>query len=63
MTYREMLRKEHPEKCKDSYLGGCAGCPGDYYPGAPEEDQPNCCYNSSTGDYNCARCWGMEVKK
>lgn len=30
MTFREKLRKEHPECIKENCLGGCDGCPFEY---------------------------------
>lgn len=62
MTYREMLQRDHPRKCGGRFIGGCQGCPGDYYPGAPLEDELGCFYASSADEYQCERCWDQPAK-
>ena len=54
MTYKERLKKEHPKKVGEIYLGGCAGCPGDYWDGAPNSD-------SCSHDIRCLGCWNTEI--
>ena len=63
MTYREMLHRDHPERCGPQYIGGCGGCPGDYYPGAPTEDENGCSYNGTDDEYQCERCWDRTSAK
>lgn len=29
-TFRDLLKKEHPEKVDSAYIGGCFGCPHTY---------------------------------
>lgn len=63
MTYREMLHRDHPERCGPQYIGGCGGCPGDYYPGAPtENDATGCIYDAPADEYDCVDCWNKECK-
>ena len=55
MTYREKLKIEHPELVDEDYIGGCFGCPGEYWKGAP---------NFSTqckklGE--CSKCWDQTI--
>lgn len=50
MTFREKLKKEHPEKVYGSAEGGCEGCPQDY--GYVKENCP-CMV--------CAECWDREI--
>lgn len=57
MTYREMLQRDHPRKCDSRFIGGCQGCPGDYYPDAPTEDENGCFYNGTDDEYQCEKCW------
>lgn len=56
MTYREKLKKEHPEKVNARYVGGCAGCPGNYW------EQGTKMHGSECARFrNCWECWGQEV--
>ena len=57
MTYRELLRKEHPDKVSTSYAGGCYGCPGNYWANAPKA--PRGC-NAVHG--NCIECWSLPMR-
>jgi hypothetical protein len=57
MTYLDLLKIEHPDALDKSYYGGCCGCPGNYWDGAPHRD--NCGRNPSP--MNCAHCWYSEV--
>ncbi len=71
MTYREMLKRDHPEKCGDRFIGGCQGCPGDTYPGGPDEDEMGnkCIFNADPAassekvKVTCTACWNQKVKK
>lgn len=53
MTFREKLKKEHPENIKPIYCGGCLDCPSDY----GYEEHPNC--NIANGD--CTACWDRKI--
>lgn len=55
MTYKEKLLKRRPDLVRDSYDGGCAGCPSDY----GWQDIANCKDNINTVEY-CTKCWGRE---
>jgi hypothetical protein len=54
MTYKEKLMKEHPECVSDEYIGGCCGCPGKYWEGAPMVRKKDC-------DNYCTGCWNSEI--
>ena len=60
MTYRERLRREQPECVDSRCIGGCKGCPGDYWTGAP-----NANFDPKKEDHNCSgactACWGSEI--
>lgn len=53
MTYREKLKIERPDRVGANYVGGCSGCPGDFWKGAPT-------YHSGCGPNACASCWNQE---
>ncbi len=54
MTFREKLKKEHPERVNDAwYIGGCNGCPHQY----GYEEGTHCSRNYS----NCRECWDREI--
>lgn len=52
MTFREKLKREHPEMVNDRYVGGCSGCPAGY---GYEDNMPNCSHAT------CAECWNREI--
>lgn len=61
MTYREKLRKEHPEYINEDCLGGCDGCPHEYGYGKKKEEI------CEINEEECRKCWdrvipGTEVK-
>ena len=59
MTYREKLAKDKPTKVGRHFIGGCQGCPGDYYPrGLTETDD---CYDRE--DWDCEKCWNQEMTR
>lgn len=61
MTYRERLRREHPECVDSRCIGGCKGCPGDYWTGAPKTNlYPNKVHSCGG---KCTACWGSEIPK
>ena len=55
MTFREKLAKEHPEYADETEVGGCKGCPFDYW----YEIEPKHC--PCNGD--CRKCWDREIPK
>lgn len=54
MTYIEKLKIEHPDRVNEGYVGGCSGCPGDFWKGAPS-------YRMGCGPNACASCWDQTV--
>ena len=55
MTYREKLRKEHPECINEDLLGGCARCPSDY--GYEKKKEEIC----KVSEKECRKCWDREI--
>ena len=62
LTYRERLRREHPSSCNERFIGGCRGCPGDHYPGAPKETLECAVGGPAEMERRCAACWDQEAK-
>ena len=63
MTYREKLQKEQPDDVGSCYVGGCIGCPGSKWNGAPNMSEPSCYatqHNGTPSHENCYRCWNQE---
>lgn len=66
MTYREKLEMEHPECVSYIFIGGCNGCPGDAFPGAPTTSNRTC-PSGTTSDHTCRswtscwNCWSQEI--
>ena len=56
MKYREMLQRDHPDLVDGNCWGGCYGCPGDYYKGAPIVDE-----QCDADNEVCTRCWDTEA--
>lgn len=56
MTYREKLKQEHPDAIDSRLGGGCVGCPGTYWDGAPVSAN---CFPGGTKD--CTRCWDTAI--
>ena len=54
ITFRDMLKKEHPEYVSEDYVGGCHGCPTWY--GYSDE----ICENSDYTEEACRKCWDRE---
>lgn len=55
MTYKETLERTHPEALSAVHPGGCKGCPGDYFDGAPTMLDEACVGTS------CTECWNRSV--
>lgn len=60
MTYREKLQKEQPESINIYFVGGCDGCPGHYWQGAPTFSTDDC---PGISDSKCSLCWAGEISK
>ena len=59
MTFKDKLRKDHPEYIHPGYLGGCKGCPVDY---GYEDTKP--CKTDIRYAGDCGRrCWDREIPK
>lgn len=55
MTFRERLRKDHPELVNEKFEGGCSGCPNDFdYEGRSECERVSGI---------CRVCWDREMSK
>ena len=55
ITYRDLLRRDHPDDVDPIYEGGCHGCPSNYgY--CDMEDQVSHCTCTS-----CRACWDRRV--
>ena len=55
ITYRDLLRRDHPDDVDPIYEGGCHGCPSNYgY--CDMEDQISHCTKTS-----CRACWDRRV--
>lgn len=52
-TRKEVLEVEHPELVDDKWVGGCKGCPGDYW---PQEPKVTNCMAVRT----CKECWSLK---
>lgn len=62
MTFKEKLKKEHPEKVGDFHMGGCYGCPDSY----GYEECSNFCRLNGVGSRRpcgerCTACWNREI--
>lgn len=58
MTYREYVKKRHPEFIDEWYFGGVDGCPGSYCDGAPRCGGIGCFGPSRE---NCTNCWDQTM--
>lgn len=54
ITYRDLLRRDHPDNVDEIYEGGCCGCPSTYGYAAPENGFV--CRGNS-----CRACWDRRV--
>lgn len=59
MTFREMLKKEYPEKVDNCYTGGCYSCPYDY--GYEGHDDGLCLGSGDDDEEMCRECWDREI--
>ena len=54
ITYRDILRRDHPDRVSKCYGGGCCGCPSDYgYRDTPASQE---CIG-----FSCRACWDRRV--
>lgn len=56
-TFRERLKREHPESVDDAFVGGCALCPCDY----GYEPEPEYCIDGDR--LYCYQCWNRPISK
>lgn len=54
ITYRDLLRRDHPDKVDEKYEGGCFGCPSACGYAAPENGVV--CHGNS-----CRACWDRRI--
>ena len=54
ITYRDLLRRDHPDNVDEIYEGGCCGCPSTYGYAAPENGVV--CRGNS-----CRACWDRRI--
>lgn len=63
MTYREKLKKEHPEEITEACTGGCYGCPHSYNYCKKDDtlcaDMPH--IRVKPDEDKCRKCWGQEI--
>lgn len=57
MTYKELLMVYIPSCLSNDHFGGCVGCPGEYFHGAPESGN---CGNRPITEDKCCECWNTE---
>lgn len=58
MTFREKLKREHPERINEYYSGGAALCPCSY---GYEEAQA--CTVPGMKKMTCRECWAREMER
>lgn len=54
-TFRDRLKREHPEEIGGQYGGGCHGCPGDY------DYEPIRIYCDTVNETSCRKCWDRPI--
>lgn len=55
ITFRDMLKKEHPKLVSERFIGGCHGCPSWY--GYSDETNKNC---GVCSEEKSRKCWDRE---
>lgn len=55
ITYRDLMRRDHPDDVDPIFEGGCCGCPS-HYGYCDMEDQVSHCRV-----YSCRACWDRRV--
>ena len=62
MTYKDLLKRDHPTKVNSKFDGGCSGCPHEYKYCLPEDCM---CHKTKFKNFNknttCTQCWLQEV--
>lgn len=56
MTFRERLKRDHPEDVQSYFGGGCCGCPEDY--GYEPSGYKRTCNKNHT---ECTTCWDRQM--
>lgn len=58
MTFKEKLKREHPELVNEDWYGGVHGCPSNH-----EYEAKKPCGSSKvfSGDIACSACWNREI--
>lgn len=61
MTYREKLKKDHPDYVNEKFTGGCCGCPYNYY---KNTKIPKGCSLGTERENKelCLECWNQEME-
>ena len=60
MTYRDLMRIEHPNAIDPAYIGGCMSCPS--LQGYEKHPSPNCAVTiGKPTDTQCRKCWDREA--
>lgn len=62
MTYKEKVKEIDPYTCGELYSGGVAGCPGDYFVGAPNMSIGTCIMPDVETSVKCTLCWNRLYK-
>lgn len=60
MTWKEKLMRQHPDSLSEKCFGGCRGCPGDYFDGAPKCGWREYCHDDHVQEERCEKCWNTE---
>lgn len=60
MTYKDLLKRDHPENVNIDFKGKCRGCPASYGYAPPGD---GICNGDpyEVLDRNCKKCWEREV--
>lgn len=62
MTYKDKLKEIDPDSIHEMYVGGCAGCPGDYFVGTPDLTMGTCIMPDVDTSVKCTLCWNRMYK-
>jgi hypothetical protein len=61
MTYRDLMKIEHPNAVDLAYIGGVMSCPS--YQGYEKDPPSKCCttHGSPPTNKECEECWNREA--